>query len=157
MIHEGGEASIAKARFQVAREVGDNKVVMTVCRHCTNPKCMSDCPCGAMSRDERDVAIIKESGATVAGTARAIVLLELLFFLRQARVPEMRSMPGPRRGPSSGTVSPTSGRTVMSMISQVAYPFPWYTHYTIGGWLAAQLKFAGYDNLLVRGKVSKKV
>jgi len=60
-------------------------------------------------------------------------------------------------GPLSGTIAPSSGRTIMSMISPVPFPFPWYTHSTIGGWFAAQLKFAGFDALIIRGKSSERV
>ena len=60
-------------------------------------------------------------------------------------------------GPLSGTIAPTSGRTVMAMISPVPYPNPWYTHSTIGGWFATQLKCAGYDALLISGQSSKPV
>ncbi len=60
-------------------------------------------------------------------------------------------------GPLTGTIAQTSGRTIMSMISPVPHPFFWYTHSTIGGWFAAQLKFAGYDALIIRGKSPEKV
>lgn len=59
-------------------------------------------------------------------------------------------------GPLSGTIAPTSGRTLMSMISPVPYPFPWYTHSSLGGWFAMQMKSAGYDVLMIKGKSSKK-
>lgn len=55
-------------------------------------------------------------------------------------------------GPLAGTLSPSSGRTVLSGISPVPHPFPWYTHSTLGGWFAGALKFAGLDALLIRGR-----
>lgn len=60
-------------------------------------------------------------------------------------------------GPLCGTIAPTSGRTVMSMVSPVPYPIPWYTHSTLGGWFGPQLKFAGYDALIITGAASEPV
>ena len=60
-------------------------------------------------------------------------------------------------GPLTGTVAPTSGRTFMSMISPAPHPFPWYSHSTFGGWFGAQLKYAGYDALLISGCAQEKV
>ena len=37
-------------------------------------------------------------------------------------------------GPLTGTLAPTSGRTVMSSVSPRTYPMNWYSHSTIGGW-----------------------
>jgi aldehyde:ferredoxin oxidoreductase len=60
-------------------------------------------------------------------------------------------------GPLTGTLSPTSGRTVMSSLSPRVYPRVWYTHSTLGGWFGAELKYAGYDALVIRGKSEKPV
>jgi aldehyde:ferredoxin oxidoreductase len=55
-------------------------------------------------------------------------------------------------GPFTGTLSPTSGRTIMTSISPRVYPTPWYTHSTLGGSFGPQLKYAGFDAIMVRGK-----
>jgi aldehyde:ferredoxin oxidoreductase len=60
-------------------------------------------------------------------------------------------------GPLTGTLSPTSGRTVMSSVSPRTYPLPWYTHSTLGGWFGPQLKYAGFDAIVVRGKADAPV
>jgi hypothetical protein len=60
-------------------------------------------------------------------------------------------------GPLAGTLSPTSGRVVMSMISPVPHPIPWYTHSTMGAWFAGQMKYAGYDVIMIRGISKSKV
>jgi len=60
-------------------------------------------------------------------------------------------------GPLTGTLSPTSGRTVMATVSPRTYPREWYTHSTLGGWFGAELKYAGYDAVVVRGKASTPV
>ena len=60
-------------------------------------------------------------------------------------------------GPLTGTLAPTSGRTVMASISPKPYPRPWYTHSTLGGWFGPELKYAGYDALVIRGQAREPV
>jgi len=60
-------------------------------------------------------------------------------------------------GPLTGTLAPTSGRTIMTGLSPSTYPNPWYTHSTIGGWFGAQLKYAGFDALVIRGRADLPV
>ena len=60
-------------------------------------------------------------------------------------------------GPLTGTLAPTSGRTIMSSLSPRTYPLPWYTHSTLGGWFGAELKYAGYDALILRGQAAAPV
>ncbi len=47
-------------------------------------------------------------------------------------------------GPFTGTLASTSGRTVMSSVSPRTYPFPWYTHSTLGGWFGSELRHPLY-------------
>lgn len=54
-------------------------------------------------------------------------------------------------GPLAGTIAPSSGRTIMSSVSPVPRPFPWYTHSTLGGGFAGELKAAGYDAVIISG------
>ena len=60
-------------------------------------------------------------------------------------------------GPLTGTLAPTTGRTVMASLSPRIYPKPWYTHSTIGGWFGPELKYAGYDAVVIRGAASVPV
>jgi aldehyde:ferredoxin oxidoreductase len=60
-------------------------------------------------------------------------------------------------GPLTGTLAPTSGRCIMSSLSPRTYPKVWYTHSTIGGWFGAELKYAGYDALIIKGKAESPV
>jgi aldehyde:ferredoxin oxidoreductase len=60
-------------------------------------------------------------------------------------------------GPLTGTLAPTSGRTVMTGVSPRTYPLPWHTHSTMGGWFGAELKYAGYDAVVVRGRADAPV
>ncbi|MCJ7771176.1 hypothetical protein MUP37_06350, partial [Candidatus Bathyarchaeota archaeon] len=55
-------------------------------------------------------------------------------------------------GPLTGTLAPTSGRISFSGVSPQAYPKPWYTRSNMGGWFGSELKYAGYDGLVLVGK-----
>jgi aldehyde:ferredoxin oxidoreductase len=60
-------------------------------------------------------------------------------------------------GPMTGTLAPTTGRTVMASVSPRTYPSPWYTHSTLGGWFGPGLKYAGFDAIVVSGKADRPV
>jgi len=60
-------------------------------------------------------------------------------------------------GPLSGTLAPTSGRTIMSSLSPRTYPRAWYTHSTLGGWFGPELKYAGFDAIVITGKADSPV
>lgn len=60
-------------------------------------------------------------------------------------------------GPLTGTLAPTTGRTVMAGLAPRVYPRPWYTHSTLGGWFGPELKYAGYDAIIVRGAADRPV
>jgi aldehyde:ferredoxin oxidoreductase len=54
-------------------------------------------------------------------------------------------------GPLTGTLAPTSGRGVICSVSPRVYPDPWYTRSNVGGYWAPELKYAGFDGLIVSG------
>ena len=60
-------------------------------------------------------------------------------------------------GPLSGTLAPSSGRLVMTSISPRTYPRPWYTHSTLGGWFGPELKYAGFDAIVIHGQADVPV
>lgn len=60
-------------------------------------------------------------------------------------------------GPLTGTLAPTTGRTIMAGLAPRVYPRPWYTHSTLGGWFGPELKYAGYDAIIVRGTADSPV
>jgi hypothetical protein len=60
-------------------------------------------------------------------------------------------------GPLTGTLAPTTGRTVIASVSPRVYPKPWYTHSTLGGWFGPALKYAGFDALIIRGQAASPV
>jgi aldehyde:ferredoxin oxidoreductase len=55
-------------------------------------------------------------------------------------------------GPLTGTLAPTSGRGVVCSVSPRVYPKPWYTRSNVGGYWAPEIKYAGYDGLIVTGR-----
>ena len=60
-------------------------------------------------------------------------------------------------GPLTGTLAPTTGRTVMTSVSPRTYPKPWYTHSTLGGWFGPELKYAGFDAIVIHGRSNSPV
>ncbi|MEM2425183.1 MAG: aldehyde ferredoxin oxidoreductase N-terminal domain-containing protein [Candidatus Bathyarchaeia archaeon] len=60
-------------------------------------------------------------------------------------------------GPLTGTIAPTSGRIVFTGIAPQAYPKPHYTRSNMGGYFGAELKYAGYDGIIIEGKAEKPV
>ena len=51
-----------------------------------------------------------------------------------------------------GTPAPSAGRTTITGLSPQAHPDEWYTRANVGGHWGAELKFAGYDGLIVVGE-----
>ncbi len=60
-------------------------------------------------------------------------------------------------GPLTGTLAPTTGRTVMTSLSPRIYPKPWYTHSTLGGWFGPEMKYAGLDAIVIHGQADSPV
>jgi len=60
-------------------------------------------------------------------------------------------------GPLTGTMAPFSGRTTVSSLSPQAYPHEWFTRGGMGGHWGPELKYAGYDGLVVKGKAERPV
>jgi aldehyde:ferredoxin oxidoreductase len=54
-------------------------------------------------------------------------------------------------GPLTGTVAPTSGRTIFCGVAPQNYPRPIYTRSSMGGRWGSELKYAGYDGIVVKG------
>jgi len=57
-------------------------------------------------------------------------------------------------GPTTGTGIPSGGRTVITGIAPQCFPEQ-YSWSSIGGWFGAELKFAGYDGLILEGKAAQ--
>lgn len=60
-------------------------------------------------------------------------------------------------GTLTGTLAPTSGRALICAISPRVYPKPLFTRSGIGGYWAPELKYAGFDGIVVQGKAEKPV
>ena len=54
-------------------------------------------------------------------------------------------------GPLTGTTAPFSGRTTLATTAPQAYPTPWFTRASLGGHWGPELKYAGFDGLVVTG------
>lgn len=59
--------------------------------------------------------------------------------------------------PLAGTLAPCTGRTEVQGIGVHAYPTAWFTRSNFGGSFAAQVKWAGWDGIVVEGKADKPV
>jgi aldehyde:ferredoxin oxidoreductase len=57
-------------------------------------------------------------------------------------------------GPTTGTGIPSGGRTVITGIAPQCFPEQ-YSWSGIGGWFGAELKYAGYDGLILEGRVAE--
>ena len=60
-------------------------------------------------------------------------------------------------GPLQGTLAPTSGRLTVVGKSPQTGPMESYVRSGVGGHFAPELKWAGYDALIIQGKASKPV
>ena len=60
-------------------------------------------------------------------------------------------------GPLTGTIAPTSGRVEIGGKSPQTYPNKSYTVSSFGGWWGPELKYAGFDGLIIQGKAPKPV
>jgi len=60
-------------------------------------------------------------------------------------------------GPLTGTAAPFSGRTTVCGISSQGYPMEWYSRSSFGGHWGSELKHAGFDGIIVKGRASAPV
>jgi len=60
-------------------------------------------------------------------------------------------------GPLAGTVAPFGGRTIVTGYGPQGYPHEWYARSTFGGHWGPELKYAGYDGVVIVGKSSSPV
>lgn len=60
-------------------------------------------------------------------------------------------------GPLTGTLAPASGRTAVCGVAPQAYPTPWYTRSNMGGQWGSELKYAGFDGVIIQGKAQNPV
>ena len=54
-------------------------------------------------------------------------------------------------GPLTGTPAPTSGRTEIGGVAAQSLP-EMYSHSGVGGWFGAELKYAGFDAVIISGQ-----
>ena len=58
-------------------------------------------------------------------------------------------------GPLTGTLAPSSGRVMFCGVASQVYPKPWFTRSCMGGWFGSELKYSGFDGIIVQGKAEK--
>jgi carbon-monoxide dehydrogenase iron sulfur subunit len=64
--HEG-ECNATLARLAVLKDMRNYEFDIVICQHCDDPACLAACPSGAISLDERQVAIIEEDSCVACG------------------------------------------------------------------------------------------
>ncbi len=60
-------------------------------------------------------------------------------------------------GPCTGTSAPTGGRTSITTIHPLVYPTELVAHSHMGGYWGPELKFAGWDAIIIEGKADRPV
>ncbi len=60
-------------------------------------------------------------------------------------------------GPLTGTMAPFSGRTTICGLAPQGYPVSWYTRSSFGGHWGPELKYAGFDGIVITGKAEQPV
>ena len=52
-------------------------------------------------------------------------------------------------GPLTGTMAPASGRVEFAGVAPQTYPRPWYTRANMGGRFGSELKYSGFDGIVI--------
>jgi aldehyde:ferredoxin oxidoreductase len=60
-------------------------------------------------------------------------------------------------GPLTGSLAPSSGRIEVCGAAPQAYPKTHYTRSNMGGWFGPELKYAGFDGIVIQGASDKPV
>ncbi len=60
-------------------------------------------------------------------------------------------------GPLTGTQAPFSGRTTLCGLAPQGYPHEWYTRSSFGGHWGPELKYAGFDGMVITGKADRPI
>lgn len=60
-------------------------------------------------------------------------------------------------GPLAGTPAPSGSRWIVCSKSPLTYPLEQFSYGNLGGFLAAELKSAGYDGIVITGKAERPV
>ncbi len=60
-------------------------------------------------------------------------------------------------GPLTGTAAPFSGRTTVCGLAPQCWPEEWYTHSSFGGRWGSELKYAGFDGIVITGRAKQPV
>jgi electron transport protein HydN len=83
MVHEQGHSSLEMGRLSIHRDLINNKVGMTTCRNCPDPRCMDDCPPGAISQNPEGLVIIDEEVCTACGNCQRNCPFDAIIHIRE--------------------------------------------------------------------------
>jgi Fe-S-cluster-containing hydrogenase component 2 len=114
LTHENGSVCLTKARLSVSWEISDDKVNMTICRHCKKPKCIEDCPCDAIALNEDRLVLIDESKCVACGNCARNCPFDAVVFIEERNVYQKCDMCFNRpNGPVCVEVCPVGALTVV--------------------------------------------
>jgi aldehyde:ferredoxin oxidoreductase len=60
-------------------------------------------------------------------------------------------------GPLTGTAAPFSGRTTVCGLAPQGFPHEWYTRSSFGGHWGSEMKYAGFDGMVIKGRAARPV
>ena len=79
-LYHDKNCNIGLARLTVKKDMARFDFAINICRHCKNPKCMSDCPPNAMYIDDRGVVIIVDEKCTRCGACKTNCPFNSIFY-----------------------------------------------------------------------------
>jgi len=79
LLHEG-ESGVQSARLRIHKDMARYEFAISICRHCKDPKCMTDCPSDAMYLDERGVVIIVDEKCTRCGNCKDYCPFDAIYY-----------------------------------------------------------------------------
>jgi Fe-S-cluster-containing dehydrogenase component len=76
-------SNIGLARLIVTKDMSRFDFRIDICKHCSNPKCLADCPADAIGLDERGVVIIDDQKCIRCGSCRENCPFDAIFYNRK--------------------------------------------------------------------------
>ena len=79
-LYHDGECNLHLARLAVTKDQARYEFAITICRHCEHPDCLEACPTGAISLDDRGVAILNDAECNRCGACAAACPYEAISY-----------------------------------------------------------------------------